>query len=304
MALLETRGLSKVFNGQRAVDGLDLRVERGEVYGFLGPNGAGKTTTIRMVLGLARPTAGHAFIGGKPVDPRSREFRREIAYLPERVNFYPNLTAAQTLAFFAELKGADKRPIPQLLERVGLAAHAQKRVGAYSKGMRQLLGIATVLLGKPSLVILDEPMEGLDPYWRRQVKEVITEARGRGATVFFSSHILGEVEEVANRVGILHQGKLLAEDTVAALRGKLQVKPRLRMRVTEVPRAAETARGVPGVTGVWTTPEEILVECDAAVKGRVVAALASAGIDIGDLHTVDPSLEEVFLQFTGRGRAA
>jgi len=301
--LLEARGLTKDFGKFRAVDGLDLAVDRGEVYGFLGPNGAGKTSTIRMVLGLSRPTRGKALIDGRPVDPRSRAFRRNVAYLPERLNLYPNLTATQTLEFFAELKGADKRVIPKLLERVGLTPHAGKRVGSYSKGMKQLLGVAQSLLGKPSLMVLDEPMEGLDPYWRRQVKELITEARGRGATVFFSSHILGEVEEVADRVGILHQGKLVAEDTVAALRGKLNVKPRLRLRVRDVPRAAEAATRVPGVQGVWTLPEEILVQTEPGDKARTVAALVAAGIDIGDLRSEDPTLEEVFLQFTGRSTA-
>jgi len=304
MAHIEARGLTKAYNGVRAVDHLDLAVETGEIFGFLGPNGSGKTSTIKMLLGLSRPDSGTARIGGKPVDMTHREFRRKIGYLPERIAFYPNLTATQTLEFFAELKGGDKKQIPGLLKDVGLAEHGKKRVGQYSKGMRQMLGVAQALLGKPSLLLFDEPMEGLDPHWRREVKDVLVRARARGATVFFSSHILVEVEEVADRVAILNRGKLVALDTVAALRGKLGVNPRLRLRVAgDMNAAGAVAARLPGVTAAQSIGEELVVQCEPVAKARVIAALVQAGHEILDFRSDDPTLEEVFLQYTGKGAA-
>ena len=305
MAVIEARGLTKVFNGAAAVDALDLAVEEGEVYGFLGPNGAGKTTTIKMLLGLTRPTKGSAKVNGKAVDMTSVAFRRDIGYLPERIAFYPNLTATQTLGFFAELKGADKKQIPKLLKRVGLKEHAKKRLGAYSKGMRQLLGVAQALLGDPALLVFDEPMEGLDPRWRREVKTIITEAHKDGSTVFFSSHILGEVEEVADRVGILNKGKFVAQDTVANLRSHLTVKSRLRIRLKDGAEAAGyVAAKVPGVARWWHSGDEILVECDPDAKAKVIAAVAASGKEVVDIRSEDPTLEEVFLELTDKGAAS
>ena len=305
MALIEARGLTKRFNGQTAVNGLDLSVDPREVYGFLGPNGAGKTTTIKMLLGLTKPTAGDAAIGGKKVDLTHLEFRRQIGYLPERIAFYPNLTATQTLSFFCELKRADKAQIPRLLERVGLEEQAKKPVGSYSKGMRQLLGVAQALIGSPPLLVFDEPMEGLDPRWRRAVKDVIVEAQGKGSTVFFSSHILSEVEEVAGRVGILNAGKMVAEDSDSVLRSRLRVKPRLRIRVKGDPKVAGAVAGVvPGVARWWDRGDELYVECDPDAKARVIAALAGAGTDVQDVRSEDPNLEEVFMELTAKGGAS
>ncbi len=301
---LVAHGLSKSFNGLKAVDGVELHIKKGEIFGFLGPNGAGKTTTIKLILGLSAPDAGSVRIDGLDLAREPHAVKRRIGYLPERVAFYPNLTAAQTLKFFADLKGAKDADIGELLKSVGLLEFADKKVATFSKGMVQLLGFAQALVGEPSLLILDEPTSGLDPNWARTVKDRILEANRRGATVFFSSHILSEVQELASRVAILDRGKVVAQDTVEALSREIQVKPRLHLAI---PKRREEAgallRGLPGVEGVFVG-EEVIVACDNDAKARVLAALVGAGIPVDNFRTVEPSLEEVFLKYTAASKGA
>jgi len=302
--VLEVDGLTKSYDGLRAVDDLRLSVRRGEVYGFLGPNGAGKTTTIKMVLGLTHPDAGRVRIGGRDLAEDAHGIKRRIGFLPERIAFYNNLTALQTLRFYAELKGVPRNGLVDLLGSVGLREVADRRVGTFSKGMVQLLGVAQAMIGDPELLILDEPTSGLDPNWTRTVKDRIREANARGCTVFFSSHILGEVHELADRVGIIDRGRLVAEDTVANLGRSLDLKPRLRLAVDAPPNAAVgVLEGVEGVTHVDIEGGELVVICDPAAKARVLGALAAAGIQVRDFRTEEPSLEEVFLRVTGARRS-
>ncbi|MFQ5907466.1 MAG: ATP-binding cassette domain-containing protein [Thermoplasmata archaeon] len=296
---LSVSSLSKTFNGLRAVDSLSLEVEHGEIYGFLGPNGAGKTTTIKMVLGLTYPDAGEVLIDGLDLSQRPHEIKRRIGFLPERLAFYDNLTALQTLEFYASLKGHTKDGLSELLESVGLRQFADKKVGTYSKGMIQLLGVAQALMGSPSLLLLDEPTTGLDPNWTRVVKDRILQANQEGATVFFSSHILTEVQELAGRVGILNKGKLLAEDTVSNLGSRLEIKPRLHITVTgELEAAAGVLRDVDGVDEARASGGELLVTLDARAKTKVLSRLEERGVTVQDFRTEEPSLEEVFLKFT------
>jgi ABC-2 type transport system ATP-binding protein len=220
--VIETSGLTKRYGRQVVVESLTLTVREGEIFGFLGPNGAGKTTTILMLLGLSEPTAGTVRVCG--IDPTREPVRvkRIVGYLPENVGFYDDMTAVQNLLYVARLNGIpdrEARPkIAGLLERVGLATDAHKRVGAYSRGMRQRLGIAEVLLKDPRLVILDEPTLGLDPDGTLRMLDMIrTLSRERGLTVFFSSHLLDQVERISDRVGILLRGRLVAAGTVDEL---------------------------------------------------------------------------------------
>ncbi len=222
---IETRGLRKVYRTgfwmrpHVGLEALDLRVERGEVFGFIGPNGAGKTTAIQCLVGLQAPTAGEARILG--ADARRPEARRALGFLPERPYFHQHVTARELIEFYAALFDMPaperRRRTAELLERVDLARFADVRVSRFSKGMLQRVGVAQALVQDPEVLVLDEPMSGLDPLGRALVRDIVLEERRRGRTVFFSSHILPDVESICDRVGVLLGGRLQAEGTVAAL---------------------------------------------------------------------------------------
>jgi len=212
--VIETRELTKRYGNQVAVNRLNLQVQRGEIFGFLGPNGAGKTTTFLMLLGLSEPTTGTARVCGCDPTRDPLQVKRVVGYLPENVGFYDDMTAIQNLQYVARLNGirdgALARKIEEVLDRVGLLAESKKRVGAYSRGMRQRLGIAEVLLKNPQVVFLDEPTLGLDPDGTLRMLEMIRAlSRERGITVFFSSHQLDQVQRISDRVGIMLQGNLV-----------------------------------------------------------------------------------------------
>jgi ABC-2 type transport system ATP-binding protein len=212
---IETHELTKRYGTQIAVNALTLAVKQGEIFGFLGPNGAGKTTTLLMLLGLSEPTAGTARVCGHDPAREPLLVKRLVGYLPESVGFYEDMTAEQNLAYVARLNGLAKGPLPGkiagLLEQVGLVAEARKRVGAYSRGMRQRLGIAEVLLKDPQVVFLDEPTLGLDPDGTQKMLDFIVGlSRDKGITVFFSSHLLDQVQRISDRVGIMLKGNLVA----------------------------------------------------------------------------------------------
>jgi ABC-2 type transport system ATP-binding protein len=214
-AVIETIGLTKRYGAQLAVNDLNLGVARGEVFGFLGPNGAGKTTTILMLLGLSEPTAGSARVCGFDPTRQALEVKRRAGYLPENVGFYDDMTALQNLEYVGRLNGiggaALEKKMDEVLAQVGLLAEARKRVGAYSRGMRQRLGIAEVLLKDPEVIFLDEPTLGLDPDGTQRMLELIRSlAQERRITVFFSSHLLDQVQRMSDRVGIMLKGRLVA----------------------------------------------------------------------------------------------
>ena len=223
MALaIETHELTKRYGDQIAVNALTLEVKQGEIFGFLGPNGAGKTTTLLMLLGLSEPTAGTARVCGYDPTRDPLQVKRLVGYLPESVGFYEDMTALQNLTYVARLNGLEKSGIPRkveaLLEQVGLLTEARKRVGAYSRGMRQRLGIAEVLLKDPQVVFLDEPTLGLDPDGTQKMLDFIMGlGREKGITVFFSSHLLDQVQRVSDRVGIMLKGTLVAAGPIQEL---------------------------------------------------------------------------------------
>ncbi len=220
--VIETQGLTKRYGSQVAVNGLNLQIRRGEIFGFLGPNGAGKTTTFLMLLGLSEPTAGTARVCGYDPTREALRVKRVVGYLPENVGFYDDMSAFDNLRYVARLNGirdgALAGKIETVLDQVGLVAEARKRVGAYSRGMRQRLGIAEVLLKEPQVAFLDEPTIGLDPDGTQRMLEFIQGlSRGKGITVFFSSHLLEQVQRISDRVGIMLKGNLVAAGPIQEL---------------------------------------------------------------------------------------
>ena len=220
--VIETHDLTKVYDKQTAVNRLSLKVNRSEIFGFLGPNGAGKTTTLLMLLGLSEPTSGSATVCGFDPTREPLKVKRLVGYLPENVGFYEDMTAVDNLRFVARLNGIKEGGLPgkinAALDRVGLLAEAQKRVGAYSRGMRQRLGIAEVLVKDPQVVFLDEPTIGLDPDGTQKMLELILSlSKEKGITVFFSSHLLDQVQRVSDRVGIMLKGTMVAVGPIQEL---------------------------------------------------------------------------------------
>jgi ABC-2 type transport system ATP-binding protein len=220
--VIETHDLTKVYDKQTAVNRLSLKVNRGEIFGFLGPNGAGKTTTLIMLLGLSEPTSGSATVCGFDPTREPLKVKRLVGYLPENVGFYEDMTAVDNLRFVARLNGIKEGGLPgkinAALDRVGLLAEARKRVGAYSRGMRQRLGIAEVLVKDPQVVFLDEPTMGLDPDGTQKMLDLILSlSKEKGITVFFSSHLLDQVQRVSDRVGIMLKGTMVAVGPIQEL---------------------------------------------------------------------------------------
>ncbi len=294
MTAIRTDGLTKRYGETVAVDSLDLRVEDGSVFGFLGPNGAGKTTTIDMILDYATPTEGEATVFGS--SPDDVDIRRRVGVLPEDFGVYPRLTGREHVEFAVESKRADDDP-EELLERVALEDDADKRAGGYSKGMRKRLLLATALVGEPDLLVLDEPTSGLDPNGARRVREIVSEENDRGATVFFSSHILGQVEAVCDTVGIMRDGEMAAVDSVERLRDRLGSVSRLTLVVDDTEAAAEAARGVEGVE---PTVEDgaVVVSCaEPRLKLDVLDAVRNV-TRVDDFTTTESSLDDVFEEVT------
>ncbi|BBL80427.1 ABC transporter ATP-binding protein [Rubrobacter xylanophilus] len=291
-AIVETRNLTKRYGRINAVDGLDLTVRRGEVYGFLGPNGAGKTTTLRMLLGLVRPTSGSASVlGGEPGAP---EGLKRVGALVESPAFYPYLSGRDNLRVIARYCGAPPSRVDEMLETVELSGRAKDRFKKYSLGMKQRLGVAAALLKDPELLILDEPTNGLDPKGMADMRDLIRRL-GRGErTVLLSSHLLGEVEQICDRVGVIRKGHLVAEGTVAELRSKAG----LLVRAAPLEDAAKIAEGLVGVEEVEVSGGLLRLTTDPGRAAEINRRLVSAGLDVSELRPAEQSLEEVFLELT------
>jgi ABC-2 type transport system ATP-binding protein len=296
--IIKTEDLHKCFKNVKAVQGVNLNVKKGDVYGFLGPNGAGKTTTIKMILGLTHPDSGDVFINGKNTTENGVDLRASIGYLPERAQLYKNLTAIQTLNFFAELRKVDRKECDELLSKVGLTKWRDAKVGTFSKGMVQLLGIGQALLGDPQLLILDEPTSGLDPRWSRVLKDIILEKNSKGTTVFFSSHLLFEVQELCKRVAILNKGRLIIEDTVDKISEGVYLKPQLILRIQGDTQAAVNILKKGGFD-CHLAGNQLKVPVESDRKIKVLNLLQENGVVIEDFKTEEPSLEAAFIQYIG-----
>ncbi|RCU47214.1 ABC transporter ATP-binding protein [Haloplanus salinus] len=298
MAAIELDGVTKHFGDVTAVSDLDLTVPEGEVFGFLGPNGAGKSTTINMLLDFVRPTAGEIRVLGLDAGAESVAVRRRTGVLPEGYDVYHRLTGRKHVEFAMRSKEVDGDP-DAVLERVGIADAADRKAGGYSKGMRQRLTLGMALVGEPDLLILDEPSSGLDPGGAREMRDIVRAEADRGATVFFSSHVLGQVEAVCDRVGIMRAGELVAEDSIDGLREAVEGGETL---VITVDAASEddlaAVRALDGVSNAATDGGTVTVTCDADAKTAVIGALEDAGVTVKDFRTEETSLEDLFLAYT------
>ncbi|OYR44127.1 ABC transporter ATP-binding protein [Halorubrum sp. Eb13] len=296
---IELVGLSKQYGDVTALNNVSLTVREGEIFGFLGPNGAGKSTTIDILLDFVRPSAGTATVLGDDAQTESLAVRQAVGVLPDGYHLYDRLTARQHLEFAIASKESDDDPI-ELLERVGIADAADRKAGGFSKGMKQRLVLAMALAGSPELLILDEPSTGLDPNGAREMREIIRAERDRGATVFFSSHILEQVEAVCDRVGILRNGELVAVDTIDALRDALGTDTRLVLTVESVTDdMVDAVATLPDVTGVHADSEtRVTVMCAPDAKTAVIHAVEAAGGTVVDFDVEETSLEEMFAAYT------
>ncbi len=288
-APVEARRLTKRYGALTAVDSLDLRVRTGEVYGFLGPNGAGKTTTLRMLLGLIRPSSGEVRLFGRPPGRLDG-----VGALIEGPAFYPYLSGRDNLRVMARHAGVPPDRIATVLDLVDLSDRAGDRFAAYSLGMKQRLGVAAALLKDPRLVVLDEPTNGLDPAGMADMRLLVRRLGAAGSTVLLSSHLMTEVQELCDRVGVIAAGRLVAESTVAELRGE----PGLRLVATPLARAAAQARILLGANAVRVTDGGLRLAVPPARAAEVNAALVAAGIAVSELRPEERSLEEAFLTLT------
>lgn len=299
---IEVKNLSKTFNGLKAVDNFSMSIKKGEIFGFLGPNGAGKTTTLKAMIGLIHINSGVIKINGFNIDGESIEARKNIGFLPERVAFYDNLTPLQTLNFFCELRGVDKSVVIPLIKEVGLEEAIDRKVGTFSKGMVQLLGIAQVLIGNPSVYILDEPMSGLDARWAKIVRDKIKILNKRGATVLFSSHNMAEVQNLCDRVVIISKGKFIAEDTIANLSKYLNIKPRLEITISGLDgKIPKIISEMDGLEAVELKGDILFMTCEPSIRSKVITKLEEAGFKIIDIKTIEPSLEDTFIKLIEGG---
>jgi ABC-2 type transport system ATP-binding protein len=303
---IETRGLTKVFGNYAAVKGIDLRVPHGSVFGFLGPNGSGKTTTIRMLLGLASPTSGEARVLGSSMPGENGQVLPRVGALVEGPGFYPYLSGADNLR---RLDSADryassrtsKARVAEALERVGLSAAASKKVKAYSLGMKQRLGIANALLTPRELLILDEPTNGLDPQGTREVRTLIRSLTSQGTTIFVSSHLLAEIEQICTHAAVMSAGNLVAQGTLDELRDV--GRPRVRVTTPDVRPAAATLTKLGMIVQPTDDDSDVVALFgDEAVEPDVmVAALVKAAVRVRGFAVETPSLEDRFVSLTGEG---
>ena len=304
-AAIELRGLTKRFGDALALDGVDLVVRPGVVFGFLGRNGAGKTTALRILSGLARPTAGTAHVLGHDVERATDAVRARIGFLPDVPGFYPWMTAREYLEFAGRLFGLDPATLDAraaaLLEMAGLASVAT-RVGGFSRGMKQRLGIAQALINAPSLLMLDEPTSALDPIGRREVLEMVASLRGR-TTVFFSTHILADVERVCDAVAILERGRVVASAGVAELTARATAN-RVIVEVEDSAAAAAVAGALAGRTWLKSIETDgrtlhLAVSDLSTAQREIPAVIATAGVALRRFEIGETSLEDVFVELVG-----
>lgn len=299
---IETRNLRKTFGSKVAVRGLSIQVRRGEIFGFLGPNGAGKSTSIKMLLGLVKPSDGNAEILGQPIT--SVEVRRHVGFLPEDFRFYDWLTASELLKLHGSLCGLTpaqlRERVPAYLDLVGLSAQSDRKVGGFSKGMTQRVGLAQALIHEPDLIFLDEPTSGLDPMGRHLVREIMRQQRARGATVFLNSHLLSEVEITCDTVVFIKQGEVIGTRDLHAANEEIRVTIRAARVQPEslavLDGLASEIRNEHGHITLRARSSEDLPE--------ILRRLVAAGIDVYEFTPRHVSLEESFLQIMGEDPGA
>jgi ABC-2 type transport system ATP-binding protein len=305
--MIETKNLCKSYAQIKALDNLNLHIEKNEVFGFLGPNGAGKTTTINLLMGMIQPTSGEIRIAGIDVVRNPIEVKKIAGYLPENVGFYRHMTAMQNLTYFAEFYKIDdvRERIDTLLEIVGLAESADKKVGSFSRGMRQRLGLAQALLNDPEIVFLDEPTSGLDPEGAAEFRKLVTWLEREGKTIFFSSHILSEVRAVCKTIGIISRGRLIIKGDIKELTKNLndsmkiflETEPQLEDESVLKPFASR----IEIVDGDDEGHRRYILECERDCRVEIAKTLFEMGYVVKELHLQEPSLEEIYLRIIQEG---
>ncbi len=306
--MIVTEGLTKRFGKLVAVDGLEIHIREGDIYGFLGPNGAGKTTTIRMLATLLQPTSGTARVMGRDIVDDPNGVRRLIGFMPERPGFYEEMRARDVLRFYGGFyriprDRLDAR-IEELTTLVGLDRFIDSRVKGYSHGMRKRLAIAAALVHEPRILILDEPSTGLDPKGVMEFREMLRGLQKQGYTIFLSSHVLPEVQQLCNRVGILRRGKLVAEDSIEELTERAKSRSKMRLTVHARDVSDEALAAVRGLSGVLSADRAgfgvmVLGEPSPEMPAEVNATLVRGGARVTTLFAQEPTLEDVFLEVTG-----
>jgi ABC-2 type transport system ATP-binding protein len=309
MYIVETKDLTKNYGSITAVDGLNLRIEEGDIFGFLGPNGAGKTTTILMLLGLTEPTSGSAFVAGYNTTREPLKVKRITGYVPENVGFYEDLTAAQNLVYTARLNGlsdrlADKRAI-EALDIVGLPRAAERNVSEFSRGMKQRLAIADILIKQPKIAIMDEPTSGIDPEGIVQVLDLIAKiARETKMTIVMSSHQLYQVQRICNRVGILMDGRLVAEGLLEELSKEAMggSQFRIEVKLTEITEAiVEAIKQISGVLSVEQSPSGLTINCSEDLRPQIARKIIDTGGLMVEMKIQSYALEDIYLKYFREG---
>jgi len=301
--MIRTQSLTKKYNGFKAVDNLSLEVKEGEIYGFLGPNGAGKTTTILMLLGILKPTQGEVYLFGKNITKDFLSIKKKMGVVSEKQYLYKEMTADEYLNFFADLYGVKnrKKKIDQLLEAVNLLEVRNRKLGAFSRGMQQKLGFARALLHDPQLLLLDEPVAGLDPTGIKQIRDLIEEENKKGRTIFISSHLLSEVERLCGRVGIINKGRLLAEDSMDNLRKRLTDVVELEIELSEAKKKiTDTLSAFDFIKGLKREENllTIKVNADKDYRAQISEAISQQGGIVLGIKKKEMSLEEAFITIT------
>jgi len=303
--MIETRKLSKNFGDLVAVDNLDLGIEAGDIFGFIGPNGAGKTTTMRILVTLLEPTSGAAFVDGLDVTKKGREVRRRVGYMPDFMGVYDDLKVFEYLEFFAAAFGIEYRKrksiVDGVLELTDLQSKRNTAVDSLSRGMQQRLGLARVLIHDPKVLILDEPASGLDPRARIEIRELLRELKRMGKTVMISSHILSELEEICDRVGIIEHGRLVFGGTLDEIRPRLGIHSKVRVKVLgDEHRAVELLTALPQVQQVDVVGDCLSVTFreGETTDGIIARTLVNGGVDLVSLQPEQLKLDDAFLKLT------
>ncbi|HEY79948.1 MAG TPA: ABC transporter ATP-binding protein [Anaerolineae bacterium] len=302
--VIETRNLTKRYNGVVAVDGLNLTIHEGEIFGMLGPNGSGKTTTILMLLGLTEPTSGQVRVLGLDPARQPLSVKAQVGYIPDQVGFYDDLTAVENLMYTAKLNGIPRKEaltrIDQTLERLGLAEVKDRAVKTYSRGMRQRLAVADVLIKQPRMIIMDEPTQGLDPEGAHEFLKIIRDLKENGITVLLASHLLHQVQSVCDRVGLFNQGRMATSGTVEELAQKYMAGGyRIELEATGDRAAIEKAlKGVQGVTEVaYLGRNRYEVRAKGDLRAETARAVVLADGGLLSLHVEAPSLDDIYVRF-------
>ena len=303
--MIRTENLTKSYGTLKALDGIDLQVESGDLFGFIGPNGAGKTTTIRILTTLLEPSAGEAFVNGLSVWEKKNEIRGILGYMPDNFGVYRDMTVSEYLHFFAAAYGIPSRErkglVGGLLELTDLSYKEHALVETLSRGMQQRLGLARTLVHDPQVLILDEPASGLDPRARIEIREILRELQRMGKTILLSSHILSELAEVCNRVGILERGQLVAQGSLEEIMDLAHDHGVVHLRTTDDARAAVVVRELPEVSGAVEDEEEgvVVVSLSEGIDlAKISEHLASRKIYLSLLQRQSLTLEEVFMKLT------